>query len=638
MQRSASPHPISRMTAAVTADATVPIFLAIALGGARTGAIAGALTLGLSAGTFRHLRKYHSELITFGYLRRHVFTSRQVFHWSTLSALAVHMNYFMFAWAIALVGTAAATVLFNAWALPYVFILYMANRYVGTSNQDKAHYWDRPTSRMVFLIVLAVAGVSMVIIGQARPHEGVDTSAFDAIIGGLLALAGAIAVGISASNFIWARRLAETMNLASESEQRDFETGSAILVQCLSALLMGTVFTVTGIASDMGRIGYTTLLVAFVVGYFFRTTTSVQTRVANRESTNPGINAIAYLSPIMSLVGLYTVDRLARLTTLEWLYIDAGLVDINTLVIGTAAVMSVTLLVNFDPEPNLIISRDGETVQTVHRWGYASLVLALWFCGTFVVYREELLESLGIKGLVWDKSDVWGLLALAATVFALLLSFRLVRIADRTRHEETAFLGVLRAIEVMERQLLIDHKLRCSLWQLDHSASMSEISARYRAAREAFETETSEFRRRDSAMMSDVDLTSAEVALDSYFKSKQSGRDLPELIALTTLGSLVLFVALLARPPVIGLGGALTDIFAVLFSATTVFMLSNLLDLRRSRDAAVLGPWPADDTGFAALALEVDPHHEKTRERAISLALAFAVFDSFSGLLLAKWL
>ena len=75
---------------------------------------------------------------------------------------------------------------------------------------------------------------------------------------------------------------------------------------------------------------------------------------------------------------------------------------------------------NKNPVINLLLNFEAEI-----RLGYKALILALWFCGTFVYLRQ---------GVVFY--DYFNLIEVAVVIFILVLSFRTDRLVRRTTNEE----------------------------------------------------------------------------------------------------------------------------------------------------------------------------------------------------------
>ena len=105
--------------------------------------------------------------------------------------------------------------------------------------------------------------------------------------------------------------------------------------------------------------------------------------------------------------------------------------------IGATAIIVANLLINFEAEI---------------RWSFEALILALGGCGTIVYLREDLFKNwLGIPDWAWSGDGYFGSIALAATVFTLLLAFRVARLVTRTNDEENRTFIILRRLDSLVR-------------------------------------------------------------------------------------------------------------------------------------------------------------------------------------------
>ena len=90
------------------------------------------------------------------------------------------------------------------------------------------------------------------------------------------------------------------------------------------------------------------------------------------------------------------------------------------------------------------------------RFGFKALILALWGCGAFVYLRDDFLHLLPFDGWLWPRETYLGALGLSATVFILLLTFRVARLGPRTQDEDNRIFALHRSLELLARRNLID--------------------------------------------------------------------------------------------------------------------------------------------------------------------------------------
>lgn len=124
-------------------------------------------------------------------------------------------------------------------------------------------------------------------------------------------------------------------------------------------------------------------------------------------TSNLGVNSLGYATPVFALFWLFLLSRV-------------DVVNPDYLVVGAVAVIAANLLINFQAEIRL---------------GFRTLIVAIWACGTFVHFRSDPAEYLDIRGWLWSSGEYFTLLAPAATVFTLILSFRIGRITTRMADE-----------------------------------------------------------------------------------------------------------------------------------------------------------------------------------------------------------
>jgi hypothetical protein len=122
-------------------------------------------------------------------------------------------------------------------------------------------------------------------------------------------------------------------------------------------------------------------------------------------STPPG-----YAIPILALVALFIFNQ-------------ADITRVDYLILGATAVVVANMLINFEAEA---------------RRSFEALILALGVCGTLAYSRVDIFEWLGVPGWTWSGDGYFGSVALGATVFTLLLAFRVARLVTVPSTRKTA--------------------------------------------------------------------------------------------------------------------------------------------------------------------------------------------------------
>ena len=258
--------------------------------------------------------------------------------------------------------------------------------------------------------------------------------------------------------------------------------------------------------------------------------------------------------------------------------------------------------------------------------------------------RDDLLPELM---LAWAMPEYWAILAVGATVFVLILSFRLARLAERRRESDRMLLTVHTEIEACcdrellsqdERKTLITH-----LNEIDTKREIKKIADSYFGVRKLLLTgphaRTNDLNERDRirSLLRDVEILA---------NLRQRGRNIVELMVMALFAALTMFVALFVRPLIDG--GApepyiafTVELFAIAFSAAIGFMAFDLLDQRAERDIGLLRSVSntarhkySQPPGWR---LNFDRYADPKADRIFAGILSIAVFAMFASLLVSKW-
>ena len=228
-----------------------------------------------------------------------------------------------------------------------------------------------------------------------------------------------------------------------------------------STIVPAVVFPITLIVGF--SIGETLSLDVFATavgaGIVFLAGATMLWRHANLITDNLGINAISYATPVLSLFWLF-------------LFSQAEVARVDYLIIGAASIITTNLLINFKAEIKM---------------GFKSLILAMWACGAFVYLRDELLQFLPVDTWLIPGEAYLGALGLAATVFTLVLSFRVARLAERTQEEDNLIFVLFQNLEILVVRKLIDPSVREHILTIDGSHSPDELGTAYNGAKDCFD-------------------------------------------------------------------------------------------------------------------------------------------------------
>ena len=349
-------------------------------------------------------------------------------------------------------------------------------------------------------------------------------------------------------------------------------------------------------------IAWESLGIAVATGALVTSVGRTAWRTANLATTNLGINAISYAIPVLSVVWLIFSGQ-------------TDLVRFDYLTIGAVAIITASLLINFEAEI---------------RFGFKALLLALWASGTFVYLRDELVDYVPVPHIVWPGEAYLGSLALSATVFALLLSFRTTRLAARTEDEDRRIFTVFSILDLLVRRNVIDAAVRRHILSVDCSHDPEELQSAYRQAQDCI----AEAKAGDIEPENEGRLADAEAELNIIVHSRRHGIEFGELFALMIFGGITVAIAMAARPESAGWTAFLMEGFAALFSAVIVFFCFNVWDLQGDRTSRILGRMPAPEQ----YGVVFRDFRSRRFEQGISIVIGLGIIVIYVSLLWIKWL
>ncbi len=370
---------------------------------------------------------------------------------------------------------------------------------------------------------------------------------------GIALAAGAMALGnLKAFGIDWARNLGDQLS----SSLRGLGNDPAIFFVIISYLFSSLGAAVVGLVVGLGRgetFEFDVLALAFVAGLVVNTTAGIMWRKANMSDDDISFNALGYAIPVLSLVFLFFFEQ-------------ADITRVDYLILGATSIIVANLLINFEAEI---------------RWSFEALILALGGCGTIVYLREDIFADwLGIAGWSWSGDGYFGSISLSATVFTLLLAFRVARLVTRTSDEENRTFVILRRLDSLVRRDVINGDVREYIMKIDESNEQAKLRDYYLKVREYIA---------NALPLDDSDrqtLRETESDLDTLVRSKQVQPVLGEIFALLVFAGITIFLALFTKPlEVEGWIRLLVDMFAMLISAVIIFLMFYSLDLDRERDA-----------------------------------------------------
>ena len=534
----------------------------------------------------------------FGELKILPLIRRRVFKLAILLAIIGTFDYALFTLSTGFVDISVTTVLYSLWPISVIFLLERLFR------QEKRYREITPTT--YWLIAFGLSGFILVVDSRGEGFGVLDSTPFTAlIIGVTIAIIGALATSLASFSFKWSSEIVQELHVGvisyESSDPSDKRVGSLelfclVIAYTIANSVSAPINAIIGVTSGES-INFGPLVIAILGGVLIQSTGSILWRKANVITVNLGINALVYAIPVFSLIWLAA-------------FADLNVDRVDYLVIGAAAIIAANLLINFGAERLL---------------GFKALVLSLWACGMFVYLRD-------VGRWIWIGADTgyFDALALSATVFTLILSFRVARLANRTRDEDNRAFGLIRELNALARRGLIGGEV-CEYILAINESHGPELQNAYNKARQCIAVAL----RRASHQEQDK-LIAMEAELDSLTHSRQQGINFGELCALGIFASLTVFLALFSRPEVSGLTAFLIEVFTILFSAVIVFLTVNIWDLQQDRIARLMESRSV--SMYSEYGLVFQDRTNRTIEQGISIVVGLLIVGAYVGLLGHKWL
>jgi len=557
------------------------------------------------------------------------------------------LHYGFFAWSTQYIETAIATTIYETW--PFFLILFMTRHH---SVDEAYRFRRRPTNtkrgsvggnEVAILAVSAAIGVALISVSQHHIVT-VDLLSWENIRGMFLATVASVLHALwIAGTLIYGKiiyyRVVEPASIGSEdavswsmlpvNERSNAHrrlllwlTVMGIVVARLATLpvtliLGGLLFSHNGLSlgfslTTRGLIGGITLGIVGALSAALR-------RYGDISASGPGIHALAFLTPPLSLVLLWQLG------------IDLPQRDI--FVIGAVLIIASNILIQSRPDQHRDLSQFGvDDSPSRGRLGFKAFILSIWIFGTIIYTRDDILPKMWLD---WKPKDYWALVALSATVFALILGFRVVRLAAQIDQEDDIMVRLFRDCEHLARRKHMCPDAIDNLRLLDMTR-VRELSDAYSSLRTMVRNMFNvTMDREDYSVLRDV-----ETNLDRLCHIKQQGRDIVELISLSAFALATIGIALFSRPAELrDVGFAwsafISESFALIFVSTIAFLWVNLFDMRRDRSIPTLVPIHKLE-GDNGVFFRYDRDLRVKHIAAVSLSAAMA--GTFVLLLYDKWL
>ena len=524
---------------------------------------------------------------------------RRTYSWSFLLMAVGNLDVLLFIWSIEFIDVAVATIMFELWPLILIIFTLVLFRSSGRFADT--------TIAIILPLIMAFVGLVFVTLSQGvwSASSIADSNIHALAIGMVLAsLAAVCSGGLVALTLRWGAEF-RVMLEHSETDvegSEEAELFGALFIRLVTLAPLLPVHAVIGVGVG-DSITSQAVLAGVAGGLIIGAPPAILFRKANLLTTNLGINSIGYATPVFALVWLFLFSRV-------------GVVHPDHLVIGAVAIIAANLLINFQAEI---------------RFGFRSLIIALWGCGAFVYFRGSIAEHLALEGWLWPSGEYFTAVGLAATVFTLILSFRVARLVTRTSDETNRAFALFSRIDLLASRGVIPGDVRGHILRIDAHENAADLADAYRSARASirgsYEEAGDDADRRE--------LAEAAAELDALAHSRQEGQDFGEYVALVIFAVITVALILLSLDAsALGWNGFLAEMFTVLFSAVIIFLVVNVWDLQRERGAPVLRQ-EGEGGGYGVVFRDAIV---RRIEQVVSIVVVLAMSAAYGWLLWGKWL
>ena len=582
------------MLAAVIGYSLIPLLVALSNGKDSPFLFNAGLTLGVGIGQAAFLWVFFRRVLFTPSVLQLVW--RKIFSYSMFLIVVHRFEYGLFAWATGFIDVSVASAIFEIW--PITSLLLMAYLFRNEGRYRKITFGK--------MLLLGLAFVGFLFVASSDTGEFLNWKSAGFLETGkglILVLLAVLVASFVAFTFRWGEDFRRELpqDVLDRESDRIVEISCVMLASCIGALISAALNL--GVGVGIGEQFSIYAAVASVVGGALSYgVANITYRTAIVLTVDLGINAMLYATPLLALFWLFIFNQ-------------ADVARPELLIIGAAVVIIANLLINFEAEV---------------RFGFKALILSLWACGAFVYLREELLVLLPFGGWLWPRETYLGALGFSATIFILLLSFRVARIAPRTQNEDNRIFALHRNLELLVRRRLIAPEAAEHIRGIDGARNVEELRRAYTQTKLCFAQATAvDLPAADLRLLAD-----AEAQLNMVAHSRQQGVDFGELFALIIFGGSTVLLSLLSRPEVGGWTAFIYDVFAALFPAVIIFLIVSVWDLHRDRADLVL----ATRTGPEGYGVIFRDPRSRRFERGISVVVGLLIIVVYALLLWQKWL
>ena len=479
------------------------------------------------------------------------------------------------------IDVSVATILAETWSI--FMVILTARLFSDRTEVGKKKTIKKVTSSMWFLFFIGFIGIAFVVLSQNENIYNISDT-YNALLGGNIAI-GVIAVllmsigsgAVAPYTLKWGVEMS-----SSNADSHIFVVLALFIVMLFSGIISLFLGLVAG-----ERFGDILISVAIIWGLIDAGAT-ITLRLAHVKTDNLGLNALFYTTPIFALIWLALASQI-------------NVPHVDLLVIGTLAIITANLLINAKADIRL---------------AYRALMISLWASGA-VVYLGE-------------KHDYTGNVEVAATIFILILAFRVDRLVRRTSEEENNLLLLFRRTVLFAKEEKITPAAPELLLRMDTHTTRTELKEAYDELKRQLGTD--KYKAEKSEMK---DLADIEAGIDAFAHSKQQGMNFGEIIAIGFVGGVFVIALLFFNAP--GLSSSdhfFTDISSFILAAVTLFLFFNIIDLEHDRVSPVLHR-PENSQTYQIV---FDDATSRTMQQWISVIASVSIIIAYAGLFWGKWL
>ena len=437
----------------------------------------------------------------------------------------------------------------------------------------------------------------------------------------MLAIIAAILEAVSIDRSL---KFAEKAN--KQKVDKKIELSNAVLVLFVSNIFVTSTsaiallilnITSRGSILNFPEISFTRIIVIIIFG-IIAPISMILVRYANIHTNSLEINSIQYIAPVTSVIILIVgAELFNRIGWFPWATTNLQRADM--LIIGASIIIVINLIFHFQT--------GGQHSGKGENFGYKVLLIGIWLTGVAVYFRDRILEkSLGFNlSWLWKSgTDYFALLALSATIFILVLSFRKLSLNERTwKEEEIAFSLYWKIRETCSEAIAENVKT------IDKTNDFNRIHNSRFAILRALQF----------AKITSTEKAEAKSELSQLSRSRLQGRDTTDIVILIGFAFTTIFISLLTRPGFIGWTGFIIDVFSIIFSATVAYMALYHIEQRNKRNRTIF-----DDKSFDHLQVISENRNNNFKKSAskfadliLPITLCCMMVGVFIFLLYIKW-